>query len=84
MPRTKRTLPPCQTLDSHPEFLNRLSETQYKCSQGGGGGRAAILNMRRELLSVLTILGVKGNNYSLSSAIPNFSRFRRIQRIHRR
>ena len=34
LPRTTRMLPSCKTLDIHPEFLNLLSETQYKCSQG--------------------------------------------------
>ncbi len=48
MPRTMRTLPKCLTLDRIPQFLNRLSETQYKCSQGdpfekmGGGGTVGV------------------------------------------
>jgi len=48
MPRTKRTLLQCQTLDRYPKFSNRSSETQYKCSQGDpfekvwGGGYGGV------------------------------------------
>jgi hypothetical protein len=48
MPRTMRTPPKCLTLDRHPEFLNHLSETQYRCSLGdpfekvGGGGTVGV------------------------------------------
>ena len=45
MPRTQFRLPPCQTLNRGSKISNRLSETQYKCSQGDpfeklGGGSA--------------------------------------------
>ncbi len=43
-----RTLPKCLTLDSRPEFLDRSSETQYKCFLGdpfekvGGAGTVGV------------------------------------------